>query len=419
MLKTESNIMFESSEGNALSILYSGTGATATAAVANNTLTIAKTDVNGITLGVKGTVSTATAAISTDTLTLARAAIEGLSLTYSGDLVATVAVDTSANTLTLTIDGTPTEHDLTAGTKDTLTKIAAILNAVEDISCSVLTGADGSCASEKLDTLIEFTLVKDTAKKLTYTPANLTYDLTDPLYNTLTLLVAVLNALPEISCSLASGAVGATASGLLNDKTATSIKTGYTWLYTPADVTVDLTNASYDRLSELVTYLNTIDGITATLLANDGYVLSRRLSDKTATTIKTALTLVYVPAKPLSTTVFYDVGSIINVTGHDGITVFLTVDNNNMEDMRLKVLGSYVKGGDFYTIDHSLVSGAVLTASTNKDYIELVADADISTMFKIENLVGLKELKLQLSAGSIGVTPGKIDDIRYTLFRKD
>lgn len=398
---------------DAFTLQYSGSEVgTFTAAIGSNTLTIIRKDINGLVLGIKGSATTATAAIATDTLTLARAAIVGLNLTYTGDLVATVAVNTSTNKLTLTIDGTPTEHDLTAGTKDTLTKIAAILDAVDDITCTVATGADGACASEKLDTLAEFTLVKNTAKGLTYTPADATFDLTNPLYNTLTKLQTVLNALPEISCTLATGAVGATDSALLNDKTATSIKTGYTWLYTYTNVTYDLTHADRNLLSELIAELDAVSDLACTAVTTHTGNASTQLVDFTAASIASALTLSMNHAKFSAT--WNDIGEPIGVKGWDSLALYVKVDINDTQNARLRFYGkTEVADTDLFLMDHNRIKCPNATIPATENYIELDSDADQLIEVVIPDLYGIEAVQVQISAGTAGASPGAITSIEY------
>jgi len=74
----------------------------------------------------------------------------GITITYSG-AGTTVTLDIADDTLTLTVDSTPTAIDLTATANNTLTKLAAVIDALADFSCALATGADGSTASIALD----------------------------------------------------------------------------------------------------------------------------------------------------------------------------------------------------------------------------------------------------------------------------
>jgi len=61
----------------------------------------------------------------------------GITITYSG-AGTTVTLDIADDTLTLTVDSTPTAIDLTATANNTLTKLVAVIDAVADFSCALL-----------------------------------------------------------------------------------------------------------------------------------------------------------------------------------------------------------------------------------------------------------------------------------------
>jgi len=64
---------------------------------------------------------------------------------------ATLTIDnTTTNTLTVTIDGVDTEKDLTDGANDTLTEIVAVLEAIDNITCTIDTDATGTDLSTTL-----------------------------------------------------------------------------------------------------------------------------------------------------------------------------------------------------------------------------------------------------------------------------
>jgi len=68
---------------------------------------------------------------------------------------ATLTIDnTTTNTLTLTIDGVDTAKDLTHADNDTLTEIVAVLEAIDNVTCTIdsdATGTDVSTTLEDLD----------------------------------------------------------------------------------------------------------------------------------------------------------------------------------------------------------------------------------------------------------------------------
>lgn len=78
----------------------------------------------------------------------------GITITYSGAgsaVTLDIADVDDVRTLTLTVDSTPTAIDLTATANNTLTKLAAVIDALADFSCALATGAEGSTASVALD----------------------------------------------------------------------------------------------------------------------------------------------------------------------------------------------------------------------------------------------------------------------------
>jgi len=420
--ETISDIVSDSA-ANAFTLLYSGTNAqsgTCTVALAADTITVARTNVNGLTFGIKCTATTATAAIGNDTLTLARAGVSGMVVTYTGDLVATIAVDTSANTLTLTIDGTPTVHDLTAAAKNTLTEMVAILEAVDGVTCTLATGADGAAPSEKLDTLTEFTLVKNKPKTLTYTPADITYDLTAEANNTLGKVQALVNALPEISCTLATGALSTQDSATLNDKTATSIKTGYTWLYSPADVTWDTTQAANNTVDKLIALFNATTYLVATKSSGcHGGTDSQLLVPFSAQNIaSTAYQITYISGA-FEETSFMNIGYPIPVYGWDSATFFITVDINDSLNVNLRFLAMPSATGTAHYINHDDILYTHATVSATKDCIELDVDADQNITVVIPNLYGIQYIQLQAMADTVGATPGQIDNVDVILSKRD
>lgn len=78
----------------------------------------------------------------------------GITITYSGAgsaVTLDIADVDDVRTLTLTVDSTPTAIDLTATANNTLTKLAAVIDALADFSCALATGATGSTSSESLN----------------------------------------------------------------------------------------------------------------------------------------------------------------------------------------------------------------------------------------------------------------------------
>lgn len=80
--------------------------------------------------------------------------VDGIVITYSGAGTAVtldIADVDDVRTLTLTVDAVETAIDLTAAANNTLTKLAAVIDAIADFSCTLATGATGSTSSSSLN----------------------------------------------------------------------------------------------------------------------------------------------------------------------------------------------------------------------------------------------------------------------------
>jgi len=461
---------------HAFTLTYTGGAATCTVAQDADVLTIARTAEPAIALTYIGGAATCTAAIAANTLTIARTAEPVFALTYTGaEETATVAV--ASNTLTYTIgEEEPVALDLTNELYNTIAKVVAALDGVEGLTCTLATGAINSNAGTTLDGL-EATSIK-TALNLTYTPANLTYDLTNGLYDTIAKVVTVLDALDLYTCTLISGAINTNASTTLNNKTATSIKTVLNLTYTPADLTYDLANASYNTLAEIIAALNELTNYTCTIatgaLGTDDAGLLDTLE---AASIKTAKTLTYsyadvqfdttnaayntvtevraaldalkdVECSNITTTfltvdaitinefeetdfstpmditiesgeataVFMPLGAEIRVEGTQYLAIYATVDINSTQDMRLKATARIESGKTDYVIDHSQILYSRDTVAADKSYIEIANDEDQNLMWLIP-VYGYAYIQLWLSAGTVGATAGQIDALYYQNIR--
>lgn len=80
-------------------------------------------------------------------------ATNGITITYSGAGTAVtldIADVDDVRTLTLTVDAVATEIDLTATANNTLSKLAAVIDALADFTCELAEGADGDTDSSLL-----------------------------------------------------------------------------------------------------------------------------------------------------------------------------------------------------------------------------------------------------------------------------
>ncbi len=392
----------------AFTIQYTGTG-TGTLTHASHVITMARANVNAFTLTYTGSAATCTVAQDADTLTIARTAENAFSLVYTGE-EATATVAVAENTLTYVIGtGEPVSYDLTNTSYNTIAKVVAALNAVDGLTCTLATGAVDTNTGITLNNLTA-TSIK-TALNLKYTPANLTWDLTNASYNTLTKIVAALDALDLYTCTLATGAVGTDASALLDALEAASIKTAKTLTYSYADVQLDTSNASYNTITKVIEALDALNGVvtsaeTTTFLTMDAI----KINEFEATNIATALAVTIDTGEP--TTSFLPIGAEIRVEGTQYLAIYATVDINDTQNMRLKATARLESGGTDYVIDHSQILYSRDSVATDKSYIEIANDEDQNLMWLIP-IYGYSHIQMWMSAGTVGASFGKITALSY------
>lgn len=392
----------------AFTIQYTGTG-TGTLTHASHVITMARANVNAFTLTYTGSASTCTVAQDADTLTIARTEENAFSLVYTGE-EATATVTVAANTLTYQIgEAEPVALDLTNASYNTIAKVVAALDAVEGLTCTLATGAVNTNTGITLNNLTA-TSIK-TALNLKYTPANLTWDLTNASYNTLTKIVAALDALDLYTCTLAIGAVGTDASALLDALEAASIKTAKTLTYSYADVQLDTSNASYNTVTEVIEALDALNGVTTsaettTFLTMDAI----KINEFEATNIATALAVTIDTGEP--TTSFLPIGAEIRVEGTQYLAIYATVDINDTQNMRLKATARLESGGTDYVIDHSQILYSRDSVAADKSYIEIANDEDQNLMWLIP-IYGYSHIQMWMSAGTVGASFGKITALSY------
>ena len=457
---------------NAFTLTYTGSAATCTVAQDADTLTIARTAEPAIALTYIGTAATCTAAVAANTLTIARTAEDAFTLTYTGanptatvkvvgttltydigagdvaiDLtnesyntiakvvaaldalddvtctLATGAINTNAGTTlnalsvtsiktALNLDYTPADltYDLTNGSYDTIAKVVTVLDALDLYTCTLISGAINTNASTTLNNKTA-TSIK-TVLNLTYTPADLTWDLTNASYNTLAEIIAALEALDLYTCTIATGAIGTDASGLLDTLEAASIKTAKVLKYSYADLTYDLTNGSYDTLAELIAVLDAVADLTCTAVTSHTGSASIQLVAFEAASINTALTLTMNYATLTAT--YNDIGDPIGVKGWDSLALYVKVDINSTNNPRFKFLGkTEADDTDLFLMDHNRIKCPSATVPATEDYIELDSDADQLVEIVIPELYGIAAVQVQVSAGTVGATAGAITAIEY------
>lgn len=393
---------------SALTLLYTGTG-TATAALAANTLTIART-LQAFTLTYTGT-GTATVAQAADVLTIARSNVHAFSISYTPTAEETATITIDATKVTLTIDSTPTDYAFIDVDKNTITKMVSVLNAVSGIDCTIDEGAVGASNSNLLDAM-EATDLVAAAVTATYTPADETHDLTAEAKDTLAEIVAILEAVADLTCTIATGAGASTDSGLLDTLEATDFADGLILTYTPADATYDLTHTDRNLLSELIAELDAVADLACTAVTTHTANASIQLVDFTAASIASALTLLMNHAKFSAT--WNDIGEPIGVKGWDSLALYVKVDINDTQNARIKFLAkTEADDTDLFLMDHNRVKCPSATVPATEDYIELDSDADQLVEIVIPDLYGIASVQVQISAGTVGDTAGAITAIEY------
>lgn len=398
---------------SALTLLYTGTG-TATAALAANTLTIARANVHAFNLKYTGTGTCNAYVDSEDGFCYYREGVTAFALQFTGEGDCTVTI--AANVLTITRGEVPTAYDLTDPLYDTLTELVAVLNAVEDLTCTIGDDALGTEASIKLSAIEATDITSEL--ELTYDETEIQYDLANALYDTVGELVAVLNAVAYFTCTRNTACAANTNTNLLDtyeeleDTEYELTSAGVNVTYTPADATYDLTNAARNLLSELIAELDAISDLTCTAVTTHTGNASIQLVAFEAASINTALTMTMNYASLTAT--FNDIGDAIGVQGWDSLALYVKVDINSSQNARLKFLAkTEVDDTDLFLMDHNRMKCPYATIPATEDYIELDSDADQLVEVVIPDLYGIAAVQVQVSAGTVGETAGAITAIEY------
>lgn len=398
----------------ALTLLYTGTG-TATAALAANTLTIARANVHAFNLKYTGT-GTCNAYVDYEGFHYYREGVTAFALQFTGEGDCTVTI--AANVLTITRGEVPTAYDLTDPLYDTLTKLVAVLNAVEDLTCTIGDDALGTEASINLYAIEATDITSELELTYDETCNEITYDLANPLYDTVGKLVAVLNAVAYFTCTRNTACAANTNTNLLDTYEEIEgggyelTSAGVNVTYTPSDATYDLTHADRNLLSELIAELDAVSDLACTAVTTHTGNLSIQLVDFTAASIVTPLTLSMNQAS--FTASYNDIGEPIGVKGWDSLALYVKVDINDTQNARFKFLAkTEVADTDLFLMDHNRIKCPSATIPATKDYIELDSDADQLVEIIIPDLYGIEAVQVQVSAGTAGASPGAITSIEY------
>ena len=178
----------------------------------------------------------------------------------------------------------------------------------------------------------------------------------------------------------------------------------------------DLTNTSYDTITELVAVLDAVADLACSAETLRTWNPSKYLTARSATamTSGTALTLT-MDTRYFSAAVA-DLGEEIRTNGHTGIVLYAKIDINDTVNPRFKILAKHTyEGADKYVIPHSTIISANTTAeATNENYVELDSDTDQNIVMIIPNLYGADSIQVQIYAGTAGASPGLVTELKYS-----
>lgn len=404
----------------------------------NSIETINVASVPAFTIQYTGT-GTGTLTHASHVITMARANVNAFTLTYTGSAsTCTVAQDADTLTIARTAENafslvyTGEEATATvAVAANTLTyvigtgepvsydltnasynTIAKVVAALDAVEGLTCTLATGAVNTNTGITLNNLTATSiKTALNLKYTPADLTWDLNNASYNTMAKIIAALHTLTNYTCTIATGAVGTDASALLDAQEAVTIKTAKTLTYTYADVTLDCSNASYNTVTEVIEALDALNGVTTSAETTTFLTMDAiKINEFEATNIATALAVTIDTGEP--TTSFLPLGAEIRVEGTQYLAIYATVDINDTQNMRLKATARLESGGTDYVIDHSQILYSRDSVATDKSYIEIANDEDQYLMWLIP-VYGYSHIQMWMSAGTVGASFGKITALSY------
>lgn len=113
------------------------------------------------------------------------------------------------------------------------------------------------------------------------------------------------------------------------------------------------------------------------------------------------------------TTSWVDYGDEIITDGHSAIALWLNIDINDTQDVRLRILAKHTGGGDDYVF--SIKTETTSIVNIEDEYYEIVTDEDAKRIvgFVLGKIVPL--VQVQIQAGTIGASAGQILDSKYTL----
>lgn len=113
------------------------------------------------------------------------------------------------------------------------------------------------------------------------------------------------------------------------------------------------------------------------------------------------------------TSSWVDYGVEIGTDGHDRISIWVDLDINNTQDARIRLVGRYDKSGDDYDFLIKTVYDEKI--SVKSEYMEFATDANGKSVvsFELDEIVPF--VQVQIQAGTVGGTPGRIVSSKYSL----
>ena len=110
-----------------------------------------------------------------------------------------------------------------------------------------------------------------------------------------------------------------------------------------------------------------------------------------------------------------DLGSEIDMTKYRRCMVWLNIDINDSQNVRLRAVGKLAKNA---TLEYVFPIKVVTSSKVNvqDEFTEFTDDADQSVLVEILTNGLVPIVQLQVEAGTAGATPGQIDnaDITYS-----
>ena len=129
-------------------------------------------------------------------------------------------------------------------------------------------------------------------------------------------------------------------------------------------------------------------------------------------------TTALISASQAFTAGWVDLGSVINTANWGTISFYLTVDINDTQNARFRILSSHTSGGTEYTnmiLNSSTGTPGAYAILAEDEYVELGADSDQNVILQWD-LSGLAPyIQLQISAGTAGASPGSVTAASYVL----